>query len=138
LLALAAAAILGIELIFIKKLSGREPPFQVLLINNFLGMIIASCAVVAVWQTPTAAQWAVLIALGVCMALAQACFVNAMARADASFVAPFSYGTLIFATLYDIAFFAQIPDWITLTGAGIILSGGVLLAWREGRLRTTR
>ena len=138
LLALAAAAILGIELIFIKKLSGREPPFQVLLINNFLGMIIASCAVIAFWQTPTAAQWAVLIALGVCMALAQACFVNAMARADASFVAPFSYGTLIFATLYDIAFFAQIPDWITLTGAGIILSGGVLLAWREGRLRTTR
>lgn len=135
LLALAAAVIMGVEIIFIKKLSGREAPIQVLLINNFLGVLIASLAVIAVWQMPTAAQWAVLIALGICMALAQACFVNAMARADASFVAPFSYGTLIFATLYDIAFFAQIPDWVTLTGAGIILSGGLLLAWREARLR---
>ncbi|WP_298970238.1 DMT family transporter [uncultured Roseobacter sp.] len=135
LLALAAALIMGFELIFIKKLSGREAPVQVLLINNFLGVIIASLAVIGVWQVPTAAQWGVLIALGVCMALAQACFVNAMARADASFIAPFSYGTLLFATLYDIAFFGQIPDWITLTGGGIILSGGILLAWREAKAR---
>ncbi|WP_298920761.1 DMT family transporter [uncultured Roseobacter sp.] len=135
LLALAAALIMGFEIIFIKKLSGRELPIQVLLINNFLGVIIASVAVLGVWQMPTPAQWAMLVALGLCMAMAQACFVNAMARADASFVAPFSYGTLIFATLYDIAFFDQIPDVVTLTGAGIILSGGVLLAWREARLR---
>lgn len=135
LLALGAAMIMGVEVIFIKKLSGRESPFQVLLVNNFLGVMIASLAVLSVWQMPTGSQWAMLFVLGVCMALAQACFVNAMARADASFVAPFSYGTLIFATLYDIAFFAQIPDAITLTGAGVILSGGVLLAWREARLR---
>ncbi|MBW4709618.1 DMT family transporter [Roseobacter sp. YSTF-M11] len=135
LLALAAAVIMGVEVIFIKKLSGRELPVQVLLINNFLGVIIASAAVLAVWQMPTPAQWAVLVALGVCMALAQACFVNAMARADASFVAPFSYGTLIFATLYDMAFFAQIPDIVTLVGTGTILSGGTFLAWREARLR---
>lgn len=135
LLALASAMIMGVEVVLIKKLSGREGPFQVLLVNNFLGVIIASIAVFSVWQMPTGAQWALLIVLGVCMALAQACFVNAMARADASFVAPFSYGTLIFATLYDIAFYDQIPDAITLTGAGIILSGGVLLAWREARQR---
>lgn len=138
LLALAAALVMGVELIFIKKLSGREAPVQVLLVNNFLGLIIASIAVLGVWRMPTGPQWALLVALGLCMAAAQACFVNAMARADASFIAPFSYGTLIFATLYDIAFFARIPDWITLTGAGIILSGGVLLAWREAQLRQQR
>ncbi|WVX49962.1 Riboflavin transporter [Roseobacter fucihabitans] len=135
LLALAAALIMGFELIFIKKLSGREAPFQVLLINNMLGMGISSLTVIAVWQMPSLAQWGVLIALGLCMALAQACFINAMARADASFIAPFSYGTLLFATLYDIAFFAQIPDTITLAGGSIILSGGVLLTWREAKAR---
>ncbi|MEM7318319.1 MAG: DMT family transporter, partial [Pseudomonadota bacterium] len=49
LLALAAAVVIGLELIFIKKLSGREPPIQILLINNGLGVIIASCAVLPVW-----------------------------------------------------------------------------------------
>ena len=71
------------------------------------------------------------------MALAQTCFVNAMARADASFVAPFSYATLIFAALYDGLFFGVIPDAITLLGAAIIIAGAILLALREARLKPT-
>lgn len=138
LLALSAALIMGLELIFIKKLAGRESPFQVLLINNLLGMLISSMAVFGVWQMPTPSQWGVLIALGLFMALAQTCFVNAMARADASFIAPFSYGTLLFAALYDILFFGQIPDGITLVGGSIILSGGIILGWREARARRQR
>ena len=58
-----------------------------------------------------------------------------MARADASFVAPFSYGTLIFAALYDVVFYDVIPDHVTLLGAAIIILGALLLAWREGRTR---
>jgi drug/metabolite transporter (DMT)-like permease len=66
-------------------------------------------------------------------ACAQACFINGMARADASFVAPFSYATLIFATLYDFGVFAVIPDAVSVVGAGTILAGALLLALREGR-----
>lgn len=135
LLALGAAMVMGMELIFIKKLASRENPFQILLINNALGLVIASLAAVAFWQMPTAAQWGVLVALGLCMATAQAFFVNGMARADASFVAPFSYGTLIFAALYDVVFYAVIPDWITLLGAGIIIAGALLLAIREAKVK---
>ncbi|MBM7066479.1 DMT family transporter [Actibacterium sp. 188UL27-1] len=131
LIALASAAVIGFEIILIKRLSGLENPFQVLLVNNSLGVIIATCAVIAFWEPPTPAQWAGLAALGTCMACAQACFVNAMARAEASFVVPFSYAALIFAGLYDAALFGVIPDWVSLSGAGIILSGAALLAWRE-------
>ena len=135
LLALTAAIVMGLELIFIKKLAGRESPFQILFINNTLGLILSSIAVIAVWQMPTAAQWAILAGIGGCMAVAQTCFVNAMARADASFVAPFSYATLIFAALYDRLFFNVIPDVVTWIGAGIIIAGAVLLAQREARLK---
>ena len=134
LLALGAAVLMGMEVIFIKKLSGREKPFQILLINNGIGVCIASAAVVAVWQMPNAAQVAVLASLGVCMALAQACFINAVARAEASFVVPFSYATLVFATFYDWAVFAQVPDLVSYLGAGVIVSGAALLAWREAGL----
>ena len=137
LLALCAAVIMGFELILIKRLAGKESPFQVLLFNNFLGLIIASVAVLTVWDMPSGPQWLVLISLGVCMAVAQACFVNAMARADASFVAPFSYGTLIFAALYDVLFYNVIPEAITLIGAAIIVTGAILLALREARIKPT-
>ena len=135
LLALAAALIFGVELILIKKLSGREAPLQILLVNNFLGLCISSVAVAPVWAMPSPAQWAALAGIGVLMAAAQACFVNAMARADASFVTPFSYLTLVFATLYDGALLGHWPDWVSALGAGVILAGAGLLAWRQGRLR---
>jgi drug/metabolite transporter (DMT)-like permease len=135
LLPLGAAICLGFELIFIKKLTGRENPFQVLLTNNFVGVIISTLAVLPFWITPTLAQWGILALIGMFMAVAQACFVNAMARADASFVAPFSYATLIFATLYDLIFYDVFPDAITWLGAGIIIAGAVLLAVREAQLR---
>lgn len=135
LLALGAALVMGMELIFIKKLAGRENPFQILLVNNLIGLCIATCAVLPVWQPPTALQWAVLAGIGLCMAVAQTCFVNAMARADASFVAPFSYATLIFAALYDALFYKVVPDTITYLGAAIILTGALWLALREARLK---
>ena len=133
LLALGAAIIMGMELIFIKKLANREPSFQILLVNNAIGLFIASVAVLPVWVMPTMAQWGALAALGGLMATAQACFVNAMARADASFITPFSYVTLIFATLYDLLIFDVWPDVISIIGAIIILGGASLLAWRERR-----
>ena len=133
LLALGAAIIMGMELIFIKKLANREPSFQILLVNNAIGLFIASVAVLPVWVMPTMAQWGALAALGGLMATAQACFVNAMARADASFITPFSYVTLIFATLYDLLIFDVWPDVISIIGAIIILGGALLLAWRERR-----
>jgi drug/metabolite transporter (DMT)-like permease len=65
------------------------------------------------------------------MACAQACFVNGMARADASFVAPVSYATLIFAAFYDFVIFNVIPDRISIIGSSIILTGALILVWRE-------
>ncbi len=135
MLALAAAAVIGMELIFIKKLAGREAPFQILFINNAIGLAIASLAVVWVWQAPSLLQWAGLAAVGVLMAGAQVCFIHGMARADASYVAPFSYATLAFAAFYDFVAFATVPDWVTWLGAAVILGGAVMLALREAYLK---
>ena len=134
LLALGAAVVMGVELILMKKLTRREGPFQILLVNNTLGLVISSIAVIAFWQMPTPQQWVALVALGVMMATAQTLFINAMARADASFVTPFSYVTLVFATFYDLIAFDVWPDAVSWTGAVIVLAGAALLAWREARL----
>ena len=134
LLALGSALLLGCEVILIKRLSGREAPIQILLVNNAIGLCIAACAASFVWVWPSAQQWAALAGIGVLMAGAQACFVNAMARADASFVAPFFYAVLVFSALYDWAVFGVWPDTISVIGSAIILSGAGLLAWREARL----
>lgn len=135
LIALGAAAFMGTEITILKALTGREKPFQILLINNSLGVVIATLAALFVWRWPSPEQWLILAALGLMMAGAQSLYIQGLRRADASFVMPFSYATLVFATLYDFGVFRVVPDALSFTGAGIILAGGILLAWREGRRR---
>ncbi len=131
LLALGAAALMGAELIVMKIITRREAGFQILLLNNSIGICISVFAASFVWQMPTDTQWIALIALGLLMVCAQTCYITAMAMADASYIAPFSYMTLVFAAFYDFAIFAQIPDHFSILGAALILTGAVILAWRE-------
>ena len=138
LLALGAAVVLGFEITAIKRLAGLEGPLQILFTNNLMGVIIATVAVVMVWVPPTTEQWVALAGVGVLMAGAQSCFVNSMRRAEASFVAPFSYATLVNVTLLDFVVFGAVPDWISLLGAAIIVAGAALLVWREGHLNKSR
>jgi len=138
LLALGSAVLFGLEAIFIKRLSGREIPLQILLVNNSLGLVMISVLVLPAWQALNAVQWLCLAALGVLMAMAQFCYVNAVARADASFVAPFAYATLIFAALYDFSVFGTVPVALSFVGSGLILLGAAILAWREGRTRSLK
>ena len=138
LLALGAAAAMGFEIVLIKLLAGREGPLQILFINNSFGLVIASLAAVLFWSPPSAAQWAALAAVGTFMALAQACYVNAMGRAEASFIVPFAYATLVFAALFDAALFGVWPDAVSVMGAAIIIAGAALLAWREAQLTRRR
>jgi drug/metabolite transporter (DMT)-like permease len=130
-IALLAAFCMGIEVILIKKLTGRESPLQILIINNCIGAVIACTAASFVWSSPTLPQWAALAAIGLVMLSAQSLFIQSMRSGDASFALPFSYSTLIFATIYDFWIFGAIPGWVSVIGAMVILSGALLLGWRE-------
>lgn len=138
LVALAAAAFLGAELIFMKLIARKEAPFQILFINNSIGLSIALVAVSFVWMNPNAQQWMALVAIGLLMVCAQTCYVSALRIADASYIAPFGYMSLVFAAIYDFTIFYQIPDKFSIIGAVLILIGAFILAWREGRQTNSR
>lgn len=130
LLALASALFMGLEAILIKQLSSREPPIRILLINNGIGSLIGVAFASLVWVTPSPVQWLLMAGLG-SMLGAQVLFIQAMRAADASYVMPFFYATLLFAALYDVALFGEWPDLWSQLGVVIIVGGGLLLAWRE-------
>ncbi|WP_039017244.1 DMT family transporter [Halocynthiibacter namhaensis] len=136
LFALASAVITGFEVILIKRLSGRQNPLQILFTNNGIGLCIATAAALFVWTAPEPAEWGVMAALGITMICAQACFIQSMRRAEASFVISVSLSSLPFATLLDYMVFDAVPDRVSLFGAAIILSGVLLLFFREMRAKT--
>lgn len=135
LIALTAAVIMGLEVTIIKLLTRREAPMQILLMANTMGSVIAITTASFVWITPSAEQWLAMAALGLTMLSAQVLYLQAIQAADASFVLPFSYATLVFAAVYDRLIFGATPDAVSYLGIAVILAGAGLLAWREARLR---
>lgn len=132
LLALAAACFMGLEAIFIKRLSDSEPALRILLINNTIGALISVIVASSVWIWPGPGQWALLIALGFVMVCGQSLFIQAMKRGEASFVIPAFYSVLVFAAVYDLALYGVFPETIALVGAALIVGSALTLAQRKG------
>jgi len=130
-LALAAAVTSAAESTMIKRLTSLEPRLQILIINNTVGLVFALCASVFVWRSPDTVQWFLLAGVGFSMSAAQVFFLTSMRDGDASFVVPFMYSTLLFASVLDYWVFGDAPDSIGLLGAAIIISGAIFLTWRE-------
>jgi len=128
LFALAAAFFLGLEAIFIKRLSDSEPPFRILLINNMIGTTVSLCAAALFWTWPAQTQWILLALLGVVMVSGQALFIQSMKRGQASLVIPVFYTTLVFAALYDFIVFGARPGMAALLGSTLIVSGAIFIA----------
>ncbi|MGJ3258458.1 MAG: DMT family transporter [Rhodospirillales bacterium] len=135
ILALAAAVLIGLEMVVIKRLSGGEPAIRILFINNAFGATVSLSVASFVWIAPTAEQWMLMIALGLIMVTAQSCFIQAMKSADASFTVPFFYTTLVFAAVYDFGLFGVIPEVLSWLGAAVIIAGALFLAYRERQLQ---
>ena len=135
ILALAAAVLIGLEMVVIKRLSGGEPAIRILFINNAFGATVSLSVASFVWTQPTAEQWMLMITLGLIMVTAQSCFIQAMKSADASFTVPFFYTTLVFAAVYDFGLFGVIPEALSWLGAAVIIAGALFLAYRERELQ---
>lgn len=133
LIALLGALFMGAEVITIKRLTRVEKPLQILLINNAIGVVMACTAAAFVWVSPAPIQWVQMMGTGVLMVCAQACFLNAMGRSDASFAGPIFYATLVFAAFYDFVIYGVVPVPMAIVGAVMILSGAALMVWRESR-----
>ena len=76
--------------------------------------VIARCAIVAV--TASSAHWLAYIGT---------------AKAGASTIAPAIYVQMLVAIIMGWWWFGDVPDWLTLAGAGLIIGAGLIL-WRSG------
>ena len=130
---MSAAFLIGLEAVFIKKLTGMERALQILFINNSIGAAIAITFASLTWVSPTPVQWITLAVIGCVMVSAQTLFITALRCADASFVIPFCYGTLVFAAIYDFLVFHVVPMAISGLGALLVVGSALVLVWREGR-----
>jgi drug/metabolite transporter (DMT)-like permease len=58
---------------------------------------------------------------------------KAYQSAESSWLAPFDYSYLIFATFWAVVMWGDVPDLLSLVGMSMIAGAGCYVAWRERR-----
>jgi drug/metabolite transporter (DMT)-like permease len=128
LIAVAAAVCMGGEIAAIKwlyRLGDRA--IVMLFFGNLFGALVASLLAVPTWVWPAPGQWLFLAATGLVAVVGQRLLLHAMALADANFIAPFLYSSLLFSGLFGVLFFDEVLRWSLFFGIILIVASGLLL-----------
>jgi drug/metabolite transporter (DMT)-like permease len=76
---------------------------------------------------PGPADAGLMLLLGLIGVVSHFCLIRAFAAAPANIIAPFGYTSLLWATLFGLVIFAEIPGPRTLLGAGLIAGAGLFV-----------
>lgn len=136
LLGLGAAMLLAGFQIATRALGAADPIWTTLLYTTVAGAVLSSLAMPFVWEVPTAGQALWMCVIGVPGFLGHIALVWALGRAEASAIAPFGYTDLVWAILLGLFLFGEVPDLLTLVGAGVIAGAGLYVWHRERVVRT--
>ena len=119
--------------IFTRKLRG-ENPLTSLLFTAVAGAVVTSILLPWHWTMPDAFGWMLLVASGIFGCAGHLFLIKAFTAAPASVVAPFSYSSLVWATLFGILIWGDWPMPTTLIGAAMIIGSGLYIFLRERHL----
>jgi len=131
LLSFAGAVLFGAENAFIKTLASRERAIAIILYVNVLSTLYLAAFAAWSWQEMTLSQWIETLSLGPIALFAQYCWIQALARADLSIVAPVGYVSIPFATFLSFVILGTLPGANVIFGAALVMAGGVILARLE-------
>lgn len=85
------------------------------------------------WITPTPWHLLQMMLFGVAAALATILYTAGYKVVAPSFVAPFEYQSLFWASLWGFLLWGDVPAGATFGGAALIVAAGLWMIWRESR-----
>lgn len=97
------------------------------------GTLLAALLSIPVWIAPTPLQLAGLAAIGLISAAAQLLMTEGYRSGEATLVAPFEYGAIIYTVTMGMVIWGEFPDAWSTIGIAIIVASGLFVWHREGR-----
>lgn len=131
LVAIGAAAATALRDIVTRKMSDTESTTATLAFSTAILIFAAGLTTPFFWVTPTGVDLVLMAASGVLMGTAHYLLIEAYRWAEAGIVAPFKYTSLIWATLLGYLIWDDLPDRWVISGAALIIGGGLYVLHRE-------
>ncbi|WP_298677559.1 DMT family transporter [uncultured Lentibacter sp.] len=138
MLVLTGALCAALAQIYIRKLVATEQTSAIVFYFSVTSACLSLLTVPFGWVVPSLEAAALLVMAGVLGGMGQIFLTSAYRFAPASVVAPFDYASMLFAIVFGVVFFNEIPDLRTISGAGLVILAGVIIIWREHQLGLER
>ena len=131
ILPIGAALSYASYLIATKYLSREERAATNFLYTSLIGFILASLLLPASWKPIITSDLFTFMSFGLLGALGHLFIILAFRLIDASFLAPFTYLQLVFASFWGFYMFTEVPDRFTIFGGTLIVLSGLYVWLRD-------
>jgi drug/metabolite transporter (DMT)-like permease len=135
LVAIGAALSTACATIAIRHLGATEAVATTVFWFGATSLVPLGLAMPFVAHAHDAATFGAIAALSLAGGIAQLALTGALRLAPVSLVMPMDYSALLWASLLGILLFDQAPSQWTWLGAPIVIAAGLVILWREHRLR---
>lgn len=130
-LAFASGTCMALYMLITRRLARDENAIMTTFHTSAIGAAMMSLIVPFAWQTPDAAQWALLLLMAAVAVLGHFLIARAYTMAEASLLAPLVYTEMIMATLAGWWFFRDVPDRWTVIGVSVLITCAIYISIRE-------
>ena len=132
--ALVSALLIALTVTGMKVMTRDHTTVTLMAWSAVLGFVLTIPGALIAWRTPSLMDLALLSAMGILGLVTQACYIKGMAEGDAMVMAPIDYTRLVFAIILGFALFREVPNAVTMLGAGVIIVSTLYISWREAQL----
>lgn len=132
LVAAAGALFAAGVVVAIKKLSRTEKVMTIMFYYTLWTTVLSAIPAALVWRTPTLVEGGLLLVIGILGVLGQTAMTQGFKMGDATVVVPFDYLRLVYAGLFGLALFSEVPTLVSVIGALVIVASSFYILRRGG------
>lgn len=133
LLPLIAAFCFAAYTLITRRLGPGEDVWTSLFYTGLVGSVVLTAIVPFYMPRVSLGGVALLALIAIFGTAGQLMLIRALSMAEAGLLAPFNYTGLVFAVLWGLVLFGEVPDVWTMLGALVIASAGIYVWYRETR-----
>jgi drug/metabolite transporter (DMT)-like permease len=136
--ALTSAALAAVAMIFLRRMSAHEHSTAIAFYFMLTAAAVSIFTLPLGWNVPTGGEGWILLGCGLSGGVGQLFLSLSYRYGEASLLAPFDYTAMIWAVALGYFVFGELPMANVWLGAAIVISAGLLILWREHRLKLAR
>lgn len=133
LIGLCSGFFIACEKILVRYMANTEPVMRTVFYFSIFSTLYSGILMIWLWQTPDLHDVLIMVVAGICATGGQTLLTYAFTHNEAVTVAPFTYVTVVIATLIGWLVWNELPDIGSGIGATLIISACLSLSF-QGKL----